>query len=129
MKQINAIIPNIVHSLDAAHLMNVIISAESKGIAPVITVHDCFGTHPNKMDALQYEVKKEFILLYSEHNFLETFHNRIIQSIEDNNFEIVKIAGLPKFVLHMDDIIEIPQLPKIGHLDLEDVKHSTYMIS
>jgi DNA-directed RNA polymerase len=129
VKQINAIIPNIVHSLDGAHLMNVIISAESKGIGPVITVHDCFGTHPNRMAALQYEVKKEFILLYTDHDFLEVFHNRIIQSIQDNNLEIIKMGGLPRFVSLMGEEIEIPQLPKIGKLDLEDVNHSTYMIS
>jgi len=129
VKQINAFIPNIVHSLDAAHLMNVINSAESKGIAPVITVHDCFGTHPNSMAALQYEVKKEFILLYTDQDFLETFHNRIIQSILDNNLLIITMEGLPRFVSFMAEQIEIPQLPKIGKLDLEDVKHSTYMIS
>lgn len=127
-KQINAIIPNIVHSLDAAHLMNVIISATEKGISPVITVHDCFGTHPNRMAALQYEVK-EFILLYTHHDFLKTFHSRLIQSIQDNNLETVEIGGKSKFVLLPNETVEIPQLPKIGQLDLEDVKHSTYMIS
>jgi DNA-directed RNA polymerase len=129
MKQINAVIPNIVHSLDAAHLMNVVNSIEDKGIGPVITVHDCFGTHPNKMGDLQYEVKKEFILLYTDHGFLETFHNRIIQSIRDNNLEIIEIGGVPRFVLLIDEEVEIPQLPEIGKLDLEDVNHSTYIIS
>jgi DNA-directed RNA polymerase len=86
------------------------------------------------MAALQYEVKKEFILLYTQHNFLETFHNRMLQSIQDNNLDVIgmdEIAkqGYPCFILHMGEKIEIPQLPKIGNLDLEDVKYSTYMIS
>jgi len=109
--------------------MNVINSATKKGITPVITVHDCFGTHPNRMAALQYEVKKEFILLYTHYDFLETFHSRLIQSIQDNNLETVEIGGKSKFVLLPNETVEIPQLPKIGQLDLEDVKHSTYMIS
>ena len=129
LKQINAIIPNIVHSLDASHLLNVINSAESKGIVPVITVHDCFGTHPNRMAALQNEVKKEFILLYTHQDFLEVFHNRIIQSIRDNNLEIIEMNDMPRFVIFMEESIEIPQLPKTGKLDLADVNFSTYMIS
>ena len=60
MKQINAIIPNIVllRTLDAAHLMNVVNSAAIKNIGPVITAHDCLGTYPNAMLLLQQEVKK-----------------------------------------------------------------------
>jgi DNA-directed RNA polymerase len=88
LKQSNAIIPNIIHSLDASHLMNVINNNFDQNFDPIITVHDCFGTHPNNMEQLVYRVKKEFILLYSQQNFLKTFHNRIIQSIRDNNFEI-----------------------------------------
>jgi len=128
-KQINAIIPNIIHSLDAAHLMNLINTSKEKGIGPVITVHDCFGTLPNNMEKLQLEVKKEFILLYTQHAFLETFHNRVIQTIRDNNIEVIEIDGLAKYVLFFNETIEIPQLPISGKLDLEDVKHSTYMIS
>lgn len=109
--------------------MNVINTAESKGIGQVITVHDCFGTHPNRMADLQKEVKKEFILLYTDQDFLELFHSRIIQSIRDNNLEIIEMNDKPRFVKFMEELIEIPQLPKTGNLDLSDVNLSTYMIS
>lgn len=130
LKQTNAIIPNIIHSLDATHLINLINKAQDIGFAPIITVHDCFGTHPNKMDELAFMVKKEFILLYSQDNFLETYHNRLIQSIKDNKFEVI-FNEEDKFyyVINNDYWIKIPNVPKLGELDLQKIIDSKYMIS
>lgn len=64
-KQTQAIIPNIIHSLDASHLFNIIKSAKEDNFYPLISIHDCFGTLPNLMGLLGHRVKKEFILLYS----------------------------------------------------------------
>jgi len=127
-KQIQAIIPNIIHSLDATHLIKLIIKASEENFAPIITVHDCFGTLPNKMCELDYRVKKEFILLYTQDNFLDKFHNRILQSIEDNQFEI-RIDGSEKYVIFQDKYVKIPHLPKLGSLDLQKIIDSKYMIS
>lgn len=57
-KQIIAFIPNIIHSLDASHLMKVVMSSIKGGYCPIITIHDCFGTHPNKMEILSYTSEK-----------------------------------------------------------------------
>lgn len=85
-KQTQAIIPNIIHSLDATHLMSIINSANSLGFKPVLTIHDCFGTLPNKMADLELSVKKEFIETYKNEDFLNKFHDRILQTLEDNQF-------------------------------------------
>jgi DNA-directed RNA polymerase len=134
LKQSNAIIPNIIHSLDATHLINVINSSADEKYDPIITVHDCFGTHPNNMEQLVYRVKKEFIILYSQQNFLETFHNRVIQSIRDNNFEIIfnsdaGSAEQQNYVLLNDELIKIPNTPHLGKLDLQKIIESKYMIT
>jgi DNA-directed RNA polymerase len=122
LKQTNAIIPNIIHSLDATHLINLINNSVDIGFAPIITVHDCFGTHPNKMDELAFMVKKEFVLLYSQDNFLETYHNRLIQSIKDNNFEVVfSIEDKCNYIFNNDYLIKIPNVPKLGELDLKKI--------
>ena len=122
LKQTNAIIPNIIHSLDATHLINLINNSVDIGFAPIITVHDCFGTHPNKMDELAFMVKKEFVLLYSQDNFLETYHNRLIQSIKDNNFEVVfSIEDKCNYIFNNDYLIKIPNVPKSGELDLKKI--------
>jgi hypothetical protein len=89
-KQIQAIIPNIIHSLDANHIINLINNAQKEEFYPIITIHDCFGTLPNKMVDLENKVKTEFILLYTNDPFLSKFHNKIIESIKDNNYEIIE---------------------------------------
>ena len=45
IKQAQAIIPNIIHSLDGSHLMNIINTGklEYKDMN-IISVHDCFGS-------------------------------------------------------------------------------------
>lgn len=130
LKQSNAIIPNIVHSLDATHLMNVINTNFDEKYDPIITVHDCFGTHPNNMEQLVYRVKKEFIILYSQQNFLQTFHNRIIQSIRDNNFEVLfNSEEQQNYVVLNEELLKIPNTPQLGELDLQKIIESKYMIT
>lgn len=128
LKQKQAIIPNIIHSLDACHLNNIISKAEDNNFSPVITVHDCFGTLANQMGQLDYMVKKEFILLYSQNKFLEDFHNKFISTIENNNIELITEDD-KSYVLYKDEYIEIPKIPELGKLDLENIIQSKYMIS
>jgi DNA-dependent RNA polymerase len=89
-KQVESIIPNVIHSLDASHLMFVIRECINSNILPIITVHDCFGTLPNQMFHLEQVVKKQFVYLYTKENFLNKFHKKLLDSIEDNNYIIFK---------------------------------------
>jgi DNA-directed RNA polymerase len=89
-KQVESIIPNVIHSLDASHLMFVIKECINTNILPIITVHDCFGTLPNQMFHLEQVVKKQFVHLYTNENFLNKFHKKLLDSIEDNNYIIFK---------------------------------------
>jgi DNA-directed RNA polymerase len=89
-KQVESIIPNVIHSLDASHLMFVIRECINSNILPIITVHDCFGTLPNQMFNLEQVVKKQFVVLYTKENFLNKFHKKLLESIEDNNYIIFK---------------------------------------
>lgn len=124
-KQIESIIPNIIHSLDSNHLISLINTANNENFSPIITVHDCFGTHPNKMGELNFRVKKQFVLLYTQEKFLETFHNRILQSIKDNNLTLINDSK----VIFDDKELDIPSLPKLGELELERIIDAKYMIT
>ena len=129
-KQTQAIIPNIIHSLDANHLINIVnfINKENPKVN-VITIHDCFGTHPNHMNYLEFVVRKEFILLYSNENFLEKFHNRFLQTLDDNQIPItIDDKTLESLVEINNRCYKIPQLPKLGNLDLQKIKDAKYMI-
>jgi len=97
---------------------------------PIITIHDCFGTHPNKLEELSFLVKREFVLLYTQSHFLENFHDRIIQAIKDNQYIIYEDKENDvQFVRINRKINVIPSVPKLGNLDLQNILDSKYMIS
>jgi DNA-directed RNA polymerase len=127
-KQVQSIIPNIIHSLDASHLMNIINNAFKENFNPVITIHDCFGTLPNQMASLEFRVKKEFVILYSESHFLKEYHDRFLQNLKDNQFELIE-KNNKLYVLLEDKLIAIPSIPAQGDLSLDRIKDSKYMIS
>lgn len=127
VKQKQAIIPNIVHSLDASHLINLINEASNIKFYPIITIHDCFGTLPNKMSELDYMVRKEFILIYSNGSFLKDFHNRFIQNITDNQYKLNDNGN--SVIIDNNNCLMLPTVPELGELDIEDIKNSKYMIS
>jgi len=75
-------------------------------------------------------VRKEFILLYSQNNFLATYHNRLIQSIKDNNYKVIfNEEEKSNYVINNYTAIKIPNTPKLGELDLQKIIDSKYMIS
>nr|YP_009739445.1 DNA polymerase [Tricholoma saponaceum]QIC20289.1 DNA polymerase [Tricholoma saponaceum] len=128
-KQSQAIIPNIIHSLDATHLIIWIIYVDDKKFMPVVTVHDCFGTLPNKMVELEYLVKKEFILLYTQDQFLERFHQRIIETIKDNQYNFIEDDNNNYVIYHYKKLIIPKATPKLGKLDLQKITESKHMIT
>lgn len=139
-KQIQAIIPNIIHSLDASHLIKIIISVirgqedpfNMNSLKYILAVHDCFGTHPNQLSILEEMVKREYIWIYSNEKFLVKFHNKIIQNIKDNNLEIIN-KGNKIFVVFYNnqkkELLLIPEIPKEGKFNIKDVIYSKYMIT
>lgn len=128
-KQVQAIIPNIIHSLDASHLINIINTAINLNFNKIITIHDCFGTHPNNLDKLLNLVKKEFILLYTDSNFLNLYHERFIQSLKDNNYEVFTNNLNKHYIKPKNKIIYLPELPKLGSLEIEKIIDSKYIIT
>jgi DNA-directed RNA polymerase len=85
--QTQAIIPNIIHSMDSAHLILILskIINLNKNNYPVISIHDCFGCLPNNMIDLENLVKLEFINLYSKFDFLEKFNSDLLSILDKNN--------------------------------------------
>jgi DNA-directed RNA polymerase len=130
LRQINGIIPNIIHSFDASHLINLLNIYIDSDMC-VLPVHDCFGTLPNEMVKLASEVRKQFILLYSGSNFLENFHKKLLLDIKYLN-ELKKETNGPHYISvdrkNVTEIIYIPELPKMGTLELKQIEKSKYMI-
>ena len=128
-KQKQAIIPNIIHSLDASHLMNIINTSPDTNIKYILTVHDCFGTHPNDCEELKSLVIGEFVKIYSKNDFLILFHNRLLQSFSDNQVIVFKDENGREYIKPNRTKFYIPEIPKNGNLDINNIKLSKYFIT
>lgn len=70
VKTTNAIAPNFIHSLDAAHLDMVLAAAELEGIQ-VAAIHDDFGTHAADTARLHQIIREQFVVLYKDNTILK----------------------------------------------------------
>ena len=96
----SGISPNFVHSMDAAHMANTIISFGGSFAA----VHDSFSTYPSEVSFLQEVTKKTFIAQYDVTNF----------------FDIID-----ELLLENKDTFDQPQ-PQLGKLNINEVLDSEY---
>ena len=60
MKQRNAFPPNFIHSLDSSHMALTALHCGGAGLA-FASVHDCFWTHPDSVDAMNQVLRTSLI--------------------------------------------------------------------
>lgn len=101
---------NMVHSMDAAHLMKVVNRAAKENISSFALIHDSYGVHPSEVDNLHAILREEFINLYRG-DWLAEFERQLTEQ-------------LPAEVVAM-----FPPRPEIGSLDIESVKDSRYFFA
>lgn len=109
-KQDLAFLPNLIHSLDAATLIN-FLSLFNKGNKrplnkPIITVHDCFIMMLNIIELMELKVKKSFYNIYKKEPYLKKLS-----------------AELGK------DGVDFPKVPKLGNYNIKEVLKSKYFIN
>ena len=110
VKTTNGKSPNLIHSMDAAHLINTIYSCIAEGISSFAMIHDSFATHAGNTDILRDTLRKEFVGIYSE-NQLARFRDEIASQLSH------KLAK------------KLPEVPSLGALDITKVLNSTYFFS
>jgi DNA-directed RNA polymerase len=96
------------------------------------------------MENLSKLVRSEFVLLYTQHNFLERYYENVINSIKDNNYKIIekdskkyvsyyplKIRKKDKsvYVSKKEKLSLIPSTPNLGNLDLKNIINAIYLIN
>ena len=64
IKQENALLPNLIHSLDATHLTWTLVEARKQGITHLGSIHDCFLCPPNDSEHLGHILQQTFARLY-----------------------------------------------------------------
>lgn len=70
-KMVNAISPNVVHSLDSSHLLLTVLRAAEEEIFNYALIHDSFGTHAADTERFFNLIRETFVELYSTEVFKE----------------------------------------------------------
>ncbi|MDC0134506.1 hypothetical protein OAI36_00465 [Alphaproteobacteria bacterium] len=107
-KSASAIAPNVIHSMDAAHLLLTVLNGLQVKIQDYFLIHDSFATTPADTQKLYEIIRKSFIEIYSDYC--------LYQSVLDYNID--QFTDLSK--------VELPSIPTKGKLVLQDIKDSRY---
>ena len=96
--------PNLVHSVDAAHMHMVVAEGARQGLTHFAMIHDDFGVHACHINRWHDIIREQFIKLHGETDVLAEFKR---QQEERTG-------------------VELPDLPEKGNLDLENVSKSLF---
>ncbi len=107
----NAISPNVVHSLDATHLMMSVCYAADNGIDSFAMIHDSFGTHAADSNMLAACLRKAFVDMYEGADVLEDLRSQFMRQVD---------------VTREDTI---PHIPAKGTLDVASVLQSDFFFA
>jgi DNA-directed RNA polymerase len=89
-KQIRALMPNLIHSLDASSLSLLYNKMSMIYDNPqFLCIHDCFGTTFDKVDTLKTMLTSVYMEVYSNNPYLEEFDRNIINYIEQQTGKII----------------------------------------
>ena len=114
-KSENAVSPNIIHAMDATHLMQTVLLLDDNDVTDIMVVHDCFATTIDNVETMSLCVRKAFRDLYTDYCLYTDVLKQTIEQLEDPDN-----ADLPTvFDKGSDD----------GLLDLEEVLGSEYAFS
>lgn len=107
-KQVNAISPNFVHSMDAAHLMLTCLNAKEQGVGHFAMIHDSFGTCPGNAGVMFKVVRQTMVDIYSQRDVIKEFYENFCDQLTEEALD------------------KIPELPPKGLLDLNGILESKY---
>lgn len=104
----SAVAPNVIHSMDAAHLMLTVLEAKDRGIINLALIHDSFGTHAGRTAEFFDLIRDAFVGLYENYCPFE---------------EILESA---KLTLSPEGQAKLPPVPEKGDMDLTQVREALY---
>lgn len=132
-KQIRALMPNLIHSLDAASLALIVdMLNNKKSSANFFAIHDCFAVSANNVENLIKTIKMVYIKIYSDNNYLRKFDEGIINSIKlqfgDESFIINNDSKIIKI---NDTIFTYPNVENVisGKIEAYSILNATYPIN
>lgn len=108
-KQESGISPNFVHSQDGSHLRKTVVHTHRKyGVMSFAVIHDSFGTIPADAEHLFRGVRETMVETYRDNDVLLDFYEQF------------------EYQLHENQRDKLPELPKKGKLNIEDILSSDF---
>ena len=104
----SAVAPNVIHSMDGAHLLLTVLAASEEGFAHFALIHDSFGTHAGRTSRFFQIIREAFVGMYESYDPFE---------------EILESA---KSALSDKGIDKLPAVPSKGTLDLNSILDAEY---
>jgi DNA-directed RNA polymerase len=104
----NASSPNVIHSMDAAHLHKAVAYAKAAGIDSFSMIHDSFGTHMGHMEQFNGLIREALIDCYKDYCPLE------------------EIDRQARAILSAEGQEKLPPIPAKGNLDLEAIRNAVF---
>ena len=109
-KQMLSSSPNVIHSLDASLLQSVICKLNKKGIQYIAAVHDSFGVHPCYVDILRDTIRETAVEMFKGDWLRDEFHPFVESSFANGK-------------------VELPDPPKQGEFDINEVRNAEYFFA
>lgn len=112
-KMAMGVAPNWVHSMDASHMIRTVeaVTATAGYSVHLAMVHDSFSTHAADAHALSRAIRSSFVEIYEEEHWLERFREEIASQLSEKDRE------------------QLPEVPEMGDLDIEEVLQSSYFFA
>lgn len=105
----DAVAPNVIHSMDAAHLMMTVLELKDRGVRDFSLIHDSFGVHAAHTETLFATVRQAFVDMYEAFCPFEEVYHQTLEALDDKS--------------------RVPELPNKGQLDLKLINESQYAFS
>lgn len=109
-KQVAALSPNFIHSMDSSHLMATVNRLSALGHTSFAMIHDSYGCLASDVEVMNVELREAFIEMYTP-DVLENFRQEILSQLPPELHE------------------EIPPVPPKGTLALNEVRNSRYFFA
>lgn len=120
-KQLNAIAPNFIHSIDALHMLMTCTQARRENVS-FVSVHDSYWTYPHTATKLSSILREEFIRLHSS-EIIESLRQDLCYTTR-KSYQLVWVekSKNPEFVNELRElrktypIGEVPKRERITHI-------------
>ena len=110
-KMKNAVAPNFVHSLDAAHMLMTVeaFRKATDNTGHLCMVHDSYACHASDAPVLAVTLRETFVSMYEDQDVLQDFADEVKAILPDD--------------------VELPEIPAKGSLDLSKLLDSLYFFA